>query len=134
MRLLIIFGFIILVGQSSLVLGQSQAQLVDDSDKRLKSTEAEMRSVYNRILASYRNDIEFVKNLKESQDAWSKFSMAELKAKYPDREPGYYGSSHQMCVNDYLIELTIERIKRLKTWLTGTVEGDVCSGSIKQKN
>ena len=78
MRLLGIFGFIILLGQSSLVFGQSQAQLVEDSDKRLKSAEAEMKSVYNRILANYRNDIEFVKNLKESQDAWRKFSRADL--------------------------------------------------------
>ena len=69
--------------------------------------------------------------MKESQEAWTKFRAIELKVKYPDREPGYYGSAHQMCVNDYLAELTNERAKRLRIWLTGTVEGDICSGSVQ---
>jgi hypothetical protein len=28
-------------------------------------------------------------------------------------------------------ELTVERTKKLKLWLTGAKEGEVCSGSIK---
>lgn len=134
MRQLRLFGLIILLGQSFFVLGQTQAQLTADSNTRLKKTEAELNSVYNKILTTYSDDKEFIKNLKESQDLWTKFRTTELKVMFPDREPGYYGSVHQMCINDYLAELTNDRIKRLRTWLTGTVEGDVCSGSIKVKD
>jgi uncharacterized protein YecT (DUF1311 family) len=134
MRQLKILGLLILLGQSFIVLGQTQAELTDDSNKRLKKVEAELTSVYNKILTSYSDDKEFIKNLKESQELWTKFRTTELKVMYPDREPGYYGSVHQMCINDYLAELTNDRIKRLRIWLTGTVEGDVCSGSIKVKD
>lgn len=57
-----------------------------------------------------------------------------MKSKYPDREEGYYGSIHPMCWILYLTELTEERTKKLKTWLLGIEEGDVCNGSVKTKN
>lgn len=122
---------ILLLGQASLAIGQTQAEITNDSAKRLRKAESELASIYNKILTAYSEDKEFVINLKESQDAWTKFRAVELKMKYPDREPGYYGSAHQMCVNDYLTELTNERAKRLQNWLSTTVEGDVCSGSIQ---
>lgn len=36
-----------------------------------------------------------------------------------------------MCRVSYLLELTEERTKKLKIWLTGIPEGDICSGSVK---
>lgn len=131
MRYLKILGLFILLGPSSLVFGQTQAQLTDDATERFKKAEVELNSVYTKILTTYADDKEFIKNLKESQDLWVKFRATELKVKYPDREPGYYGSVHQMCMKDYLTELTNERINRLRMWLAWAVEGDVCSGSIK---
>jgi uncharacterized protein YecT (DUF1311 family) len=122
------------MGQSFFVLGQTQAQLTIDSNKRLKKAEIELTSIYNKILTIYSDDKEFIKNLKESQDLWNKFRSTELKVMFPDRKLGYYGSVQQMCINDYLAELTNDRIKRLQTWLMGTVQGDVCSGSIKMKD
>ena len=133
MRQLKLLGLIILLGQSFFAQGQVQPQLTADSNARLKKAEAEFTSVYNKILTTYSDDKEFIKNLKESQDLWTKFRIAELKVMFPDREPGYYGNVHQMCIIDYLAELTNDRIKRLRTWLIGKVEGDVCSGSIKVK-
>jgi uncharacterized protein YecT (DUF1311 family) len=38
---------------------------------------------------------------------------------YPDREDGYYGSIQPVCWNMYLTELTQERTKKLRIWLTG---------------
>jgi uncharacterized protein YecT (DUF1311 family) len=118
---------------SSFLFGQTQAQLTNDSSERLKKVEAELSSVYNRVLETYADDKEFITNIKQSQELWAKFKTAELKMKYPDRSAGYYGSTHQMCVNDYLAQLTNERIKRLRDWLTGMPDGDVCSGSIKPR-
>ena len=134
MRQLKLLGLFIFIGQSSLLFGQTQAQLTDESNKRLKKAETELTSVYNKILTTYSDDKEFIKNLKESHELWTKFRTTELKVMFPDRKPGYYGSGHQMCINDYLADLTNDRVKRLRTWLNGTVEGDVCSGSIKVKD
>ena len=49
-----------------------------------------------------------------------------MKAKYPDREEGYYGSIHPMCWFGYMKELTDERIANLKVWLEKKSEGDAC--------
>jgi hypothetical protein len=57
-----------------------------------------------------------------------------MKIKYPDREDGYYGSVQPMCWCMYVTYLTQERTKKLKVWLTGIEEGDVCSGSVKTKD
>jgi hypothetical protein len=51
-----------------------------------------------------------------------------------EREEGYYGSVHPMCVAMYLTQLTEERIKILRIWLDGIEEGDVCCGSVKSKD
>jgi hypothetical protein len=56
-----------------------------------------------------------------------------MLAKFPDREPGYYGSIQPTCWSNYLQELTEERTKRLKVWLTGIEEGNMCSGSVNIK-
>jgi hypothetical protein len=56
-----------------------------------------------------------------------------MKMKYPDREPGYYGSVESMCWSNYLTQLTSERIKTLNQWIDGTEEGDVCAGTVKAK-
>jgi uncharacterized protein YecT (DUF1311 family) len=133
MKQLKILAVIILSGHSFLSFAQTQTQLTADSEKRRHEAEINLAFVYNKILETYQGDQEFIKNLKESQDIWIKFRTTELKTKYPDRKSGYYGSTHRMCVNDYLTELTNERIKRLQTWLTGAIEGDVCCGSIKPR-
>ncbi|MCE7067410.1 lysozyme inhibitor LprI family protein [Dyadobacter sp. CY326] len=96
--------------------------------------EKEINSVYQKILQEYTTDKEFIKNLRASQRLWIQFRDAEVKARYPDREPGYYGSVHSMCVANLKTELTNERIKTLRVWLAGIEEGDVCAGSVKRKH
>ena len=93
----------------------------------------ELNKVYQRILNEYQTDTLFIENLKASQRIWVKFRDAELKVKYPESEPGYYGSVYPMCVSIYLEKLTRERIRTLKIWLEGIEEGDVCSGSVRSK-
>lgn len=126
-----LLGLLIFVGQSILSNGQTQTEMNGEYSSGLKNSETELKAVYEKILVEYKGDTEFIKNLKESQSLWTKLRDTELKTKFPNREAGYYGSVQPMCVNDYLTELTNERIKRLRTWLTGTEEGDVCPGSIK---
>jgi uncharacterized protein YecT (DUF1311 family) len=114
--------------------GQSQRELNEDAAKDYQKADKELNNVFQEILKEYKKDTAFIKNLKVAQKIWVQFRDAETKAKYPDREDGYYGSVQPMCWYLYKTELTEERLKKLKVWLTGIEEGDVCSGSVKRKN
>ena len=92
-----------------------------------------MQSVYEQIKREYKEDKEFIRALNDAQVMWEKFRVTEMKMMFPDREPSYYGSAHRMCLNEYSTELIQERIAKLKLWLTGVEEGDVCAGSVKWK-
>lgn len=113
--------------------GQTQGEMNKDAANRYKNADKELNSVYQKILATYKGDTAFLKNFQAAQRLWVRFRDAEVKAKYPDREAGYYGSAQPMCRFDYLTKLINERIKTLRVWLDGMEEGDVCSGSVKSK-
>ncbi|MCF0055336.1 lysozyme inhibitor LprI family protein [Dyadobacter sp. CY356] len=102
----------------------------DESNQYAKA-EKEINAVYQKVLIEYRSNKEFVKNLKMAQRLWIQFRDAEIKARYPNRAPGYYGSVYASCIFSLKTQLTNERIKTLKVWLTGIEEGDLCSGSVK---
>lgn len=127
--LILMIGLISFTG-----FAQNQTNMNEDATESYKRADKELNEVYKKILNDYKSDAAFVKNLKASQRIWITFRDAELKMEYPDREPGYYGSIHPVCVAMYLEQLTNERIKTLKVWLEGIPEGDVCSGSVKVKN
>jgi len=131
MKRLLIFTVFIL--SLSFSYGQTQAEMNQDSYKEYQKSEKEINLVYQRILKEYKADTTFINNLKIAQRLWIKFRDAEVKAMYPDREKGYYGSIHSLCLSGYMKELTDDRTKKLKIWLTGIEEGDVCSGSVKTK-
>ena len=114
--------------------GQSQGEMNEDAAKDYQKADKELNNVFQEILKEYKEDTAFIKNLKVAQKIWVQFRDAEMKAKYPDREDGYYGSVQPMCWYLYKTELTEERSKKLKVWLTGIEEGDVCSGSVKTKD
>lgn len=110
---------------------QTQAELNMMSYDSYKKTDKKLNEVYQAILKEYKSDAEFIKNLRASQRIWITFRDAEVKVKYPDREDGYYGSIHPLCVSLYLEELTQDRVSTLSQWIKGAEEGDGCSGSIK---
>ena len=99
----------------------------------LAKADLELNSVYQKILQEYREDTVFIKNLIKTQKIWIKFRDAQVETKFPEREPGWYGSMYPMCVSGYLEKLTRDRIKTLKEWLAGVVDGESCGGSIKNQ-
>jgi len=105
-----------------------------DASKQYQKADKELNATYQQILKDYSKDPVFIANFKKAQKLWIQFRDAEMKAKYPDRAAGYYGSVQPMCWSIYLTELTIERTNKLKVWTTGIEEGDVCAGSVKTKN
>jgi uncharacterized protein YecT (DUF1311 family) len=112
---------------------QTQLEMNVQEHKKYLKSDKELNSIYQKILKAYKSDTAFIKNLKASQKIWVQFRDAEMKMKYPDREPGQYGSVQPMCWSMYLTQLTEERITTLKQWLDGIEEGDVCAGSTKIK-
>ena len=126
----LIFAFLLI---SSASWAQTQTELNQQAHKKYQRVDRELNDVYRQIMNLYKSDSSFIQNLKSSQRIWIQFRDAELKVKYPDRESAYYGSIYSMCEANYLKELTEMRIDRLKTWLNGVEEGDVCSGSIVVK-
>lgn len=126
--LILLFGF-----YSTVIFAQTQTELNIETNNSYKKTDKELNEVYQKILSEYKSDTIFIKNLRASQIIWITFRDAELKMKYPEREPGYYGSVHPICIANYLEKLTRERINTLKVWLIGIEEGDACVGSVKRK-
>ena len=113
--------------------GQTQLQMNQGANSSYLKADKELNVVYGKILNEYKADTAFIKNFKASQRIWIQFRDAEMKAMYPDRESGYYGSIQPTCWSSYLTELTKERTKKITIWLVGIEEGDACSGSVKSK-
>lgn len=110
---------------------QTQAEMNNEAYDLYNKADKKLNSVYQKILTEYKSDSTFTEGLKKSQRIWIKFRDSELEMKYPNYKELYYGSSHPMCRAFYLKELTEERTEKLKIWLNGIKEGDMCSGSVK---
>lgn len=116
------------------ILGaQTQKEMNQDAADEFKAADTELNSIYQKILEDYADDKAFITSLKDAQRCWIVFRDAQLKMKYPDREPGYYGSIQPVCEMTYLTELTQDRIKALNVWIEGVQEGDTCAGTVKVK-
>ncbi len=112
---------------------QTQGEMNQDAAGEFKAADKELNAIYQQILEDYADDDVFLANLKEAQRSWIDFRDAQLKMKYPDREPGYYGSIQPVCEMTYLTELTQDRIKTLNVWIEGVEEGNQCGGTVKVK-
>lgn len=110
---------------------QTQTELNKQAEDEFQTADQDMNTAYGKILAAYADDQSFISSLRAAQRCWIAFRDAQLKMKYPDREPGYYGSIQPVCEANYLAELTRERTKALQAWLDGATEGDTCAGSIR---
>jgi|TARA_B110000967_G_scaffold182392_1_gene200273 uncharacterized protein YecT (DUF1311 family) len=124
----------ILLNHLVLAVTYSQTNINNDANQIYKDSDTELNELYKEILKEYSTDTIFIQAFRTSQLNWIKFRDSELKMKYPDRgSSGWYGSIHPLCISNYLAELTESRTERLKVWITGIEEGDVCSGTVKNK-
>ena len=113
-------------------MAQSQTEMNQQATSKFKKQDKELNKVYKQILNEYSADTVFIKTLKYSQKIWIRFRDAEVKMRYPEID--YAGTATLMCQAQLMEEITKARIKTLKVWLTGIIEGDVCSGTVKVKN
>lgn len=119
---------------AGVVLAQTQGDLDADATADLTKADAELNQVYQQVLKEYADDPLVVTKLRAAQRAWIALRDAEIDATYPHaQEPGYYGSVFPMCLATRKAELTRDRTRQLRRWLTGVQEGDVCAGAVKAK-
>lgn len=125
-----LFSLICLSASAPALLAQSQLEMNQAAGNEFAAADKKLNSVYQQILRKYAKNPLFLKYLKTAQRLWVQFRDAQLAMKFPDREPGFYGSVLPMCKSNYLAELTVDRTKQLEEWLKPRTEGDVCSGSL----
>jgi uncharacterized protein YecT (DUF1311 family) len=124
-------AFIIFASASALD-AQTQGDLDEEACGQFHRADVALNEAYSKILKEYAKDQQFVAKLKSAQRAWLAFRDAEIEALYPkENKQAEYGTVYSMCHCTELQFLTEERTKQLKRWLDGTLEGDVCAGSIK---
>lgn len=116
---------------------QTQAQLNAEACGEYQAADRQLNTLYQQVLKLYAQDVAFLKSFKASQLAWLKFRDAQLEAVFPTQpgqaKPTTYGSVYPMCRCTVLAELTRARNQQLQTWVRGTEEGDVCSGSVRRR-
>lgn len=111
---------------------QTQSEMNKEASNAYKKADANLNNVYKQILAKYKTDTVFIDKLRKTQRIWITYRDAELEMKFPaENKQLEYGSVYPMCVSLFLKELTEERIQRLKVWIDGAEEGDICTGSVK---
>ena len=113
---------------------QSQSELNKTAIAECKKVDIELNNVYQKILTKYKSDSIFIDRFKKTQKIWISYRDAELEMKFPaENKQAEYGSVYPMCVSHFIKKLTEERIEKLKIWLIGIEEGDICSGSVERK-
>ena len=111
--------------------GQTQGEMNSEAASQSIKADSTLNHIYHQVLVMYARDTLFIENLKASERLWVQFRNAELKMKFPGMDQK--GSVQSMCISLYLTGLTNDRIKTLRAWLDGTVEGDVCAGSVRTR-
>jgi uncharacterized protein YecT (DUF1311 family) len=99
-----------------------------------KAATAEMERIYGLILQRFEQDGVFVAKFQTAQTAWEQYRDAHLEALYPAQDKRLaYGSVYGRCRQTALAALTRQRIEKLRPWLDGVAEGEVCAGSLPHR-
>jgi uncharacterized protein YecT (DUF1311 family) len=123
-------SIILLLFSLTLAFGQTQQEMNAQAARGMDKAEAELNTVYRKVLQLYAADTVFIRKLRIAERIWVQFRDAQIEMKYPGN-PMDYGTVGEMCIAMYKEYLTRERIKTLKEWVDGEEDGDVCSGSVR---
>ncbi|WP_142684509.1 lysozyme inhibitor LprI family protein [Chitinophaga polysaccharea] len=126
------FIFLLLISGAMAAFSQSQSELNKQAGQEYKNADKKLNDIYQLILKDYAANKAFIKNLKDAQRIWIQFRDAQVQAMYPAAAKSY-GSVFPMCRANYMTELTNQRTEALRVWLNGLPQGDVCTGSIGDK-
>lgn len=110
---------------------ETQYELNKAACDQLQKADAALNAVYQKIIASYKEDKVFINQLVTAQKKWLEFRDAYVATRFIPQYRDTYGSILSMCQCNMLEKITSDRTKQLQIWLDGVSEGDVCIGSIK---
>jgi len=105
---------------------QTQSGLNATAGNELKTAEAEMTLLLNRLITRAAGKTDAIAKLTKAQTAWKTYRDSQIEAMWPFPERGQYGSVYPMCVGNELTKLTKARVVELRRMLN-PVEGDVCA-------
>jgi uncharacterized protein YecT (DUF1311 family) len=124
--------FLLFLTYNLTCISQTQSEMNKDANFEYNEADTVLNNVYQKLLSEYKSDSIFIDRLKKAQRIWLSYRDAELEMKFPaENKQLEYGNTYSMCVSIYLEELTEQRIEKLKDWLNGIDEGNICSGSIE---
>ena len=103
----------------SIGYSQTQFEMNESAKESYAKADKELNVVYKKLLTDNKTDTVFIKNLNAAQRIWITFRDSEVKVKFPEREPGFYGSMLPMCISMFLEQLTKDRTATLKKYLDG---------------
>ncbi len=124
-------SFLILFISCIAQYSQGQKELAIDAANSLKEAKANMQHVLKTIKNIYKEDQLFLENLEKAQKAWETLQKAELELKYPTSKQDQFGSILPICFAYYKADLINQRTNQLRYWIKGTIEGDVCTGTLR---
>lgn len=119
---------------SGALLSQNQDELNRKAKEEYMNTDSELKEVYHKILDNYGKDSIFIRHFSEANELWTKLRMAQVRMRFPFHPGDKYDPAQDMCVSNYMTELTRERINYLNLWLTGLSAESICNGSVKTQD
>jgi len=110
-------------------IATTMAQLTKCAQSEFDGAGIQMEAMFRHVLKKHKSDMVFIQYMTAAQEAWLEFRDAEMAALFPHRESGAYGSSAELCWFKHLTKITKARTQRLKSWIVGVPEGEICAGS-----
>lgn len=105
--------------------------MVTCSQNNTLLSDQKLNQVYEKVLATYAHDKDFIKRLNKEQAAWQMFFNLHLQTYYPmARKPK--PSAWSLCRASKSTELTQQRIAQLEALLDRD-QTDVCEAFIAEK-
>lgn len=109
----------------------SQGDINTCSETAAHAAQTRLNSLYQAVLAKYHDAPAQQARLRSAQQAWERYRDAELHAVYPHAgDPAYATAYTPTCHARLRLSLLRERIARLRQWLDGGIEGDLCAGAL----
>lgn len=112
----------------------TQLDMNEGAHTDFNKADSKLNKLYQQAKAKHKGETLLLQKLQKAQLAWIAFRDAHMEARYPETDKqGTYGSAYTMCYWTEMAELTEARNKQLEHWVSGTEEGDVCTGSFGVK-
>ncbi len=119
--------------QACYARSQTQYDINTCSQDSARSTRSKLQALFQAVLAKYRDDPHQQARLRAAQRAWTRYRDAEFAAVYPHAGETDYATTAYAptCTARLNLALMRARIARLRLWLRGGIEGDLCAGAIR---